>query len=117
MSPLDPVSGAFSSEPVFSEPWQASAFAIAVSLHERGLFTWPEWAATLAEVIKDEKNADAEYYAQWLAALELLVKRNGLAGGSDIDSLAAAWSRAAEATLHGVPIRLENDPMAIRRLT
>ena len=30
--------------PVFREPWEAQAFAMAVSLHERGLFTWPEWA-------------------------------------------------------------------------
>ena len=36
-------------EPVFREPWEAHAFAMAVRLHERGLFTWPEWAATLAD--------------------------------------------------------------------
>jgi hypothetical protein len=30
--------------PVFREPWEAEAFALAVSLNERGLFTWKEWA-------------------------------------------------------------------------
>ena len=28
--------------PVFREPWEAQAFAMTLSLHERGLFTWPE---------------------------------------------------------------------------
>ena len=38
--------------PVFREPWEAQAFAMALSLHRHGLFTWPEWAATLADEIK-----------------------------------------------------------------
>ena len=38
--------------PVFREPWEAQAFAMTLALYERGLFTWPEWAATLAEEIK-----------------------------------------------------------------
>jgi len=38
--------------PVFREPWEAQAFAMALSLHERGLFTWNEWAAALADEIK-----------------------------------------------------------------
>jgi hypothetical protein len=35
-------------EPVFAEPWQAQAFALAVKLSEQGCFTWKEWAAALA---------------------------------------------------------------------
>ena len=27
--------------PVFREPWEAQAFAMALALHERRLFTWP----------------------------------------------------------------------------
>jgi hypothetical protein len=38
--------------PVFREPWEAQAFAMALALHERGLFTWNEWAGALAEQIK-----------------------------------------------------------------
>ena len=31
--------------PVFAEPWQANAFALAVKLSEQGHFTWQEWAS------------------------------------------------------------------------
>ena len=64
--------------PVFREPWEAQAFALAVSLHERGLFTWGEWAATLGEEIKKAQAAGdpdtgETYYHHWLAALERIV--------------------------------------------
>jgi hypothetical protein len=32
-------------EPVFAEPWQAQAFALAVELSAKGHFTWKEWEA------------------------------------------------------------------------
>ena len=35
-------------EQVFAEPWQAEAFALAVALHEKGLFSWSEWAEALS---------------------------------------------------------------------
>ena len=60
--------------PIFREPWEAQAFAMALSLHQRGLFTWPEWAATLADEIKraqaagDPDTGDT-YYLHWLNAL------------------------------------------------
>src|SRR5262249_22791304 len=38
--------------PVFAEPWQAQAFALAVKLSEQGHFTWKEWAAALADELK-----------------------------------------------------------------
>jgi nitrile hydratase accessory protein len=106
----DPSAGV-PADPVFSEPWQASAFALTLSLHQRGLFDWSEWAATLADVIGEAEAAPVEYYQHWLTALERIVMRKQVATGSDIDALAAAWSRAAEATPHGMPIVLENDPM------
>ena len=64
--------------PVFREPWEAQAFAIALSLHERGLFTWPEWAATLGAEIKQAQAAGdpdtgGTYYRHWLTASERLV--------------------------------------------
>ncbi|MBM2712188.1 nitrile hydratase accessory protein [Mesorhizobium caraganae] len=99
-------------EPVFSEPWQAEAFAMTVALHERGLFSWSEWADALsAEVKKPSAASDGhDYYEHWLAALEKLLAAKGVAGKSDVDTLAAAWERAAHATPHGKPILLENDP-------
>jgi hypothetical protein len=47
--------------PVFREPWEAQAFAMALALHARGLFTWNEWAQTLADEIKRaQANGDAD---------------------------------------------------------
>ena len=99
-------------EPVFSEPWQAEAFALTVALHERGLFSWSEWAQTLSsEVKKPGAAADGgDYYQHWLAALEKLLAAKGIAMKPDVDAVAAAWKRAAHATPHGKPILLENDP-------
>jgi nitrile hydratase accessory protein len=66
-------------EPVFREPWQARAFAMAVSLHEKDVFTWPEWAQALAtELAAAPADAGSHYYERWLSALEKLVERKGL---------------------------------------
>ena len=69
--------------PVFREPWEAQAFAMTLALHERGLFTWPQWAATLAEEIKraqaaGDPDTGETYYRHWLNALERLVAENGV---------------------------------------
>ncbi|WP_027058047.1 nitrile hydratase accessory protein [Mesorhizobium loti] len=98
--------------PVFAEPWQAEAFAMTVALHDRGLFSWAEWAQALsAQVKKPGAAADGhDYYEHWLAALESLLASKGLAEKSDVDAMAHAWERAAHATPHGKPILLENDP-------
>lgn len=98
--------------PVFAEPWQAQAFALTVALHEKGLFSWGEWADALsAEVKKPGAAADgSDYYDQWLAALEKLLAAKGIARAPEVDAVAAAWHRAAHATPHGKPILLENDP-------
>jgi nitrile hydratase accessory protein len=93
-------------EPVFAEPWQASAFAMTVALNERGVFAWSEWAEILGAELK---SGDA-YYDCWLRALETIVARKGAATSAEIDRMAAAWERAAQATPHGVPVTLENDP-------
>lgn len=98
-------------EPLFREPWEASAFALVVSLHENGLFDWTEWAAALSGVIASDRSDAPAYYAQWLLALETILERKGIAQGPELADLAAAWHRAAEATPHGSPIRLENDPL------
>jgi len=68
---------------VFREPWEAQAFAMALALHERGLFTWPEWAATLGEEIKraqaaGDPDTGETYYRHWLNTLERLVASKGV---------------------------------------
>lgn len=101
-------------EAVFSEPWKAEAFAMVVALHERGVFSWAEWAERLSvEVKRPEAAADgSDYYERWVAALERLLAEKGLVGHDEVDAVAAAWERAAHATPHGRPILLENDPLA-----
>jgi nitrile hydratase accessory protein len=105
-------SAAVADAPVFAEPWQAEAFAMVVALHERGLFSWTEWAEALsAEVKKPGTAADgSDYYACWLRAFEALLADKGVAPTVDVDRLSEAWQRAAHATPHGKPILLENDP-------
>lgn len=96
--------------PVFAEPWQAQAFAMAVHLHEQGHFTWQQWAATLAEQIESAGPNDmTEYYEHWLATLETVTANAGLASETELDSQRQAWKRAAEATPHGQPIVLGRD--------
>ena len=59
--------------PVFNAPWEAQAFAMAVELHRRGVFTWREWADALAEEIAHavehgDRDDGSHYYERWLAA-------------------------------------------------
>ena len=99
--------------PVFAEPWQAQAFAMVVSLHDRGVFTWSEWAAAISAEIAAHGAADdgSRSYEHWLEALEHLLIAKGQTSHGAIDDLAAAWARAAQATPHGKPIDLANDPL------
>ena len=98
-------------EPVFSEPWEAHAFAMVVRLNEAGVFTWVEWASTLAAEI-ERAQADGDrylgdtYYQHWLNALETLVARKGLLDLSDMARRKEEWRRAYLATPHGEPIEL-----------
>ena len=98
--------------PVFAEPWQAQAFAMTLQLHERGLFSWPEWAAALsAQIAAAQAAGDADlgntYYRHWLAALETLVTAKGAAQRSELARCAQAWDHAADRTPHGQPIELQ----------
>jgi nitrile hydratase accessory protein len=98
--------------PVFKEPWEAEAFAIALRLHERGLFTWTEWAETLAdEIARAQKAGDPDlgdtYYHHWLAALERLVQAKGVVSQAELSQRRDAWERAVHATPHGQPVILK----------
>ncbi len=98
--------------PVFREPWEAQAFAMAVALHARGLFSWSEWARALADEIKRaQANGDADtgetYYRHWLATLERLVAEKGVASSETLYRYRDAWDRAADRTPHGSPIELK----------
>jgi nitrile hydratase accessory protein len=97
--------------PVFRAPWEAQAFAMALTLHGRGLFTWSEWAATLAAEIKRAQAAGdpdlgETYYRHWLNALERLVSEKGVADPATLARYRDAWDHAADRTPHGTPIEL-----------
>jgi len=100
--------------PVFREPWEAQAFAMAVALHERGIFTWGEWAATLGAEIKHaqaqgDPDTGTTYYRHWLAALERIVADKGLTNGATLTRYRDAWDHAADRTPHGTPIELKSE--------
>jgi nitrile hydratase accessory protein len=97
--------------PVFAEPWQAQAFALAVKLSEQGHFTWKEWAAALANELeaaarRGEPDDGSRYYEHWLAALEKLVTAKGLADPAALVTRKEAWAAAYRNTPHGKPVEL-----------
>ena len=94
--------------PVFRAPWEAEAFALAVSLKERGLFTWSEWAATLGDEIKKAQAAGEgeTYYQHWLATLERILTEKGVVERGVLARTRDAWQRACARTPHGTPIEL-----------
>ena len=97
--------------PVFAEPWQAQAFAMAVRLSEQGHFTWKEWAAALAEEIKGASNRGesddgSHYYHYWLTTLERLVAAKGLSDSAELLARKEAWANAYRHTPHGKPVEL-----------
>lgn len=104
-------------DPVFPEPWAAEAFAMTVHLHQQGIFSWGEWAQSLSAELHMPGRADdgSDYFDAWVSALSGILISRGIASACDILALQQSWQRAAEATPHGTPIRLENDPSGVRR--
>jgi nitrile hydratase accessory protein len=97
--------------PVFAEPWQAQAFALAVKLSEQGHFTWNEWAAALASELKaaadrGEPDNGTQYYHHWLATLERMVTNKGLTDREALRERKEAWDDAYRHTPHGKPVEL-----------
>ena len=100
--------------PVFAEPWQAQAFAMAVRLSEQGHFTWKEWAAALAGELKaaedrGEPDDGSHYYEHWLATLERLVTAKALSNPTEMLARKKAWAEAYRHTPHGKPVALRTD--------
>jgi nitrile hydratase accessory protein len=96
----------------FAAPWEAQVFALVVSLQEAGLFTWSEWADRIGREIRPTDGPErAADYGAWLATLETILAERGVAGSESVAARTEAFLRAAAATPHGQPIRLENDPL------
>jgi nitrile hydratase accessory protein len=97
--------------PVFAEPWEAQAFALAVKLSEQGHFTWKEWASVLADELRaaatrGEPDDGSRYYQHWLTALERLVTAKGLSDPAALLARKEAWAEAYRHTPHGKPVEL-----------
>src|ERR1700683_1062335 len=97
--------------PAFREPWEAQAFALAVTLRERGVFSATEWAATLGDEIKraqaaGDPDTGETYYRHWLATLERIVAEKGVTDARQLARTRHAWEHACERTPHGTPIEL-----------
>jgi len=97
--------------PVFAEPWQAQAFAMAVQLSAAGHFTWTEWTTALgaqlqAAVGRGEPDDGSRYFEHWLAALEQLVAEKKLTDLTALRERKAAWADAYRHTPHGHPVEL-----------
>jgi len=98
--------------PVFNEPWEAQAFGLVIALHQQGVFSWPEWAATLSSEIRaaqDSGDPDLgnTYYRHWLEALQRLVCEKGVTAPSEIDERQENWRKAYLNTPHGQPVDLK----------
>lgn len=97
--------------PVFNEPWEAQAFGMAVSLEQKGIFTWTEWTETIGGFIKNDPIPDLtgeRYYQYWLIALEALVSEKTEISSVSLLKRKNEWDIAAKATPHGMPIKLDN---------
>jgi nitrile hydratase accessory protein len=97
--------------PVFNAPWEAQAFAMAVSLEAKGVFTWGEWAEKLGEQIKiaqadGDLDEGGTYYHHWLATLERLATEKGVTDPASLARYQHAWEHAAARVPHGQPIEL-----------
>src|ERR1700691_5863491 len=90
------IPGAAAADTVFAEPWEARAFAIAVTLSRAGRFAWDEFRAALiaeiaaadadhAGVVPHTDDPRESYYESWLAALERLIRAKGLLSPAEIE--------------------------------
>ena len=96
-------------EPVFREPWEAQAFAMAVMLHQQGLFTWTEWADTLCACIASAP--ELSYYQHKKTTQKKHKTEKGATSPEELTRYQRAWQHAAHRTPHGQSIDLQSEDL------
>ena len=118
--------------PVFAEPWQARAFALALALSERGHFTLKDFQRVLISRISNFEQSQClegttDYYTRWLEALAELVGRGHRVPGERLHHLEhelvddavsrkahqRVSSRDADGRLRIAPITIDDGTLAI----
>ncbi len=97
--------------PVFTEPWQARAFAVVVKLCQDGHYEWGEFQRRLIDEIGAADavgDATTGYYEHWLAACERLLIERGLTAPGDL-----AERKATAAASRPPPTKAVANPVAI----
>lgn len=78
----------------FRYPWEIRAFSMAVTAHRRLAFDWSEFQAALIASIQDWERTSPgsgepwSYYEHWVAALEVVMARQGVLGEAALDERA-----------------------------
>ncbi len=106
-------------EPVFDEPWQGRAVAVAVETVAGLDLSWEEFRRRLIAAIGDDPHR--HYYESWLIALEGLISDHQLASADDIDAhrmVAASYRTTEDATddLEVFPVAVD-EPVLLAVLT
>ncbi len=107
----------------FQSPWHAEVFALTLSLHKAGQFSWPEWTQYLGKALKEadvpefgfaeegldnntHEDAGDDYYHAWLGALCALLCDKQITSHQDIANMKHRWADAFKTTPHGQPVHL-----------
>ncbi len=99
-------------QPVFDEPWQAQALALADSMVKAGHFSAHDWAQTLGAALREAEGRGAPdtletYYLAVVEALEALSQSQTDITQDDLSARRAAWEEAYHRTPHGQPVLLK----------
>ena len=118
LSPLEPATGHLprkDGEPIFAEPWNAQALAMADLLIKSGRISPSDWASCLgaeiaaAHAAGHPDNSDT-YYQAALSALEHLLVAQGRVSRQELEQRQEDWEHAYLATPHGKPVNLKHQP-------
>jgi len=101
-------------EPLFDEPWQAEALAMADTLVNSGMFEAANWSETLGKHLRNavsnrEPDTSLTYYNAVLAALEELIAENSGIDPEDMHGKRKDWESAYLSTPHGQPVILNHE--------